>query len=473
MGASRRHFTRLLGFLRSLRLATILILLLIAACVAGGVIPQSPATPDAEALYRTYGLFWYRVILRLKLDDVFGSAWFFSLSSLFAFNLLLCMAQRLRGSLRHAFGPANFGEPFCEASKATILKHRSLEALDRSMSGAIRRAGFGRVDRCGAPEGSIQVVGRRRRLGALGADVVHVGVLVILLGALLGFFREEGSFRITELEIGMRLAACGDSSGGDCVPMPYDVQVDGFGVETYQGTSQIKDYWADVILWDGEDVVEQAGISVNRPLTVSGTGLYVWRLGEDPRAALLRIQIIDTKRNIVTSEVKLRMGETVPIPGSLEQLTAVQYYQSYEPSGTTAAVDHAGESGGTSAALLQVTRLSEGGEETVARHLALPFLREPEAEQEIAFLLAEAHLPTYIDLHVTRNPGYPFFWWGFILVIAGLTVAFYLGPSTVRVAIEADHVRICAERRRDSRRAKRLARDLASLHGLDMQEEVS
>lgn len=472
MSASRNLLTYLASRLSNLRLATVLILLLIVACAAGGLIPQSPVTPNAQAIYRSYGLFWYRLITRLQLDDVFSSAWFFALIGLFALNLLLCTVRRLRGSLRRAFGLARFAEVPSESSQTMKIPMLASPAtIEKPVSEAIRRVGFSRVDRYEGANGRTQLVGRRRRWGMLGADVIHVGILVILLGALLGIFREEGSFRIHEWQTGLRLAACGDENGGDCVPMTYDVQVDGFGVETYGQTERVKDYWAHVVLWEGEDDVERARVSVNRPLTIGGTGLYVWRYGEDPDSALVRLQVVDIVRNIVTAEMELRVGETAPIPGSQAWVTAVRFYRTLAANEVEELIDRGNTAGGYSAVLLQIDGFAENGEDITYRDLALPFLSKPDADQEVSFLLSDARLPTFIDLHVTRNPGYPFFWWGFILVMIGLAVAFYLRPSTVRVVIETNALHVCEEGRQGSRRAKLLARELAAIHGLDSQEE--
>jgi len=467
-----RSAERILGFLGSLRLATLLLVLLTVACILGGVIPQSSVTPNADLLYRSYGIFWYRLITRLRLDDVFHSLWFLSLTGLFALNLLLCTSRRARGTIARGFRAPGF-RVLSETGNRTIVipiadpTPGASERLER----VVTRAGYRRVVRREGAEGRAQLIGRRRPWGALGADVVHLGILVILVGALLGVLREEGTVRVDESERGLLLPACGEQGQAvDC--LPFDLRVDDFGVETYGETGQAKDYWAVIAAWQGDRLLEEARISVNRPATIRGVGLYVWRYGADPGAALVRLHVVDPTRSIVTAEVELRVGETVPVPGAQLWVTAVQFYRTFSLDDESHPIDLGDVPGGHPAVLLQISGLDAIGEEVVYRDLALPFLPETSTQPEVAFLLADAQIPAFIDLHFARNPGYPVFWWGFVLVMAGLAVAFYVRPSTVRITIEPERLLLRAEGRDGSRRADRLATDLATILGPDRLTEA-
>ena len=467
-----RATKRLLGFLGSLRLATLLLVLLTLACILGGVIPQSSVTPNADLLYRSYGIFWYRLITRLRLDDVFHSLWLLSLTGLFALNLLLCTSRRARGKIARVFRAPGF-RALSETDSRTIAipfadpTPSAFEHLDR----VVRRAGYHRVVRREFADGRAQLIARRWPWGALGADVVHLGILVILAGALLGVFREEGTVRVDESERGLLLPACAEQDrGADC--LPFDLLVDDFGVETYGETGQAKDYWAAIAAWQGDRLLEEARISVNRPTTIRGVGLYVWRYGAEPGAALVRLHVVDPVRSIVTAEVELRVGETLPVPGAQLWVSVVQFYRTFSLDEEGNPVDLGDVPGGHSAVLLQVSGLDATGEGVAYRDLALPFLPETTTQPEVAFLLVDAQVPAFIDLHFARNPGYPVFWWGFVLVMAGLAVALYVRPSTVRITIEPERLLLRAEGRGGSRRADRLAADLATLFQQDLLTEA-
>jgi len=459
----RDALNRLLSVLGSLRLAAALIVLLAVSAAVGGIVPQAATTPNADLIYRSYGIFWYRLITRLSLDDVFHSPWFFALTGLFALNLVLCTSRRARKTLASLFG-----EPrmmiLSEADSRTIAmsSEKRVRCTLQRVAEIVRRAGYRRIVRLDCAGSPPQLVGLRRRWGALGADIVHLGILVILLGALLGAFRAEGTLRIDETEKGQLLPACGmEEQTENC--LAFDLKVDDFGVETHGETGRVKDYWATISVWQEDHLLREARISVNRPVTIQGFGLYVWRYGADLQSALVRLRIIDPARNMVTAEIESRVGETAPVPGKQLLLKPLQYYRSFALDATGNPVDLGSTPGGQPAVLLQVTGTDSTGEETTYRDLALPFLSETNAKAEVSFLLAEASVPAYIDLHYVRNPGYPTFWWGFVVVMVGLAIAFYARPSSIRITMEPGRLLLRAEGRGGSRRAEQLAADLATL----------
>ena len=468
---------RFLAFLGSLRLATVLLILLAAACVIGGLLPQAPVTPNAELTYRSYGTFWVRVITRLRLDDIFGSPWFFALTGLFALNLLLCTAGHARATLRRLLGPPRYvplsGD---EAGKLCLRPTAHGDRRIALLIEAVGASGLRRVDRVVDGGGRVQLVAQRRRFGAVGVDLVHAGILVILAGALLGMFRAEGTLRVREGDVGTRFRSCGDVAvdeerGDPCLALPFDIRVDDFGVETYPETMRVKDYWAELSIWKNEAVVREGRTSVNRPLTVGGTGFYTWRYGEDPSAAFVRLQVFDRDRDAVTTEVELRIGETVSIPGTQLWIEGLRFYRTFSVDDRGEAVDLGNVPGGHSGVLLRVGGVDGESAEIAYRDIAFPFLPETNGEADVCFLLADVRIPAFIDLHYARNPGYPVFWWGFVLVMIGLAIALYVRPSTVRIALEGDRILLRAEDRGGTSRIDRLARRLDVEDGLDSESD--
>ena len=88
---------KLFRFLRGMPFSFILLFVIIAACVAGSVIPQG----GAESLYLgRYGAATGGLILFLQLDRVFTCWWFIALAALLCLNLILCSVSRFPTVLR-------------------------------------------------------------------------------------------------------------------------------------------------------------------------------------------------------------------------------------------------------------------------------------------------------------------------------------------------------------------------------------
>ena len=458
--------------LASLRLALVLLVLLTVAAILGGVIPQAAITPNAEQIYRSYGVFWYRVITRLGLDDVFHGPGFLSLAGLFALNLTLCTARRARRSFGLMFGDprrVSLSGSEMDVRRIDVCLDCDRDAVEIAVRDAFRRHGMRRIDRGRLPVGlsedpsnEIQLVARRWRWGLFAPDLLHAGILIILLGALLGVLRQEGTFVVDEWEKGQRWPACSDDAeSNDCIPLAYDLRIDDFGAEVYPGSSQVKTFWADLAFLDGDEPVREGRIAVNRPLSIDGFSFYPWRYGDDAGAASVRLHVVDRAHGAVISEIELRVGETVAVPGKQLWVTAARFYQTFALTDDGEPVDLGAAPGGHPAVLLQITGIDEDGSPKTYRDLALPFLAETEVAVPQTFLLVDAFVPAFLEIHFVWNPGYPVIWWGFVVLMVGLAGAFYFVPSQIRALIRSDAILLRGEGR------KTMARTTARLDRIE------
>jgi len=466
--AVHRHCRRILAWLGSMRLAVILLILITIAAIVGGIVPQASITPNAEDLYRAYGTFWHRLITRLALDDVFHSAWFFALLSLFALNLVLCTARRARNSLRLAFG----GEEYVGAAEdraSTLETDLEEPEVTDHVAHVLRRMGLRRVRQVTDPlSNRVQLIAHRFRWGVLGADLVHLGILIILVGGLLGVLRQEGTLNVNDRERGLRIPACSSIEDNDCVPLPFDVQVDDFGVEHYPESGRTKMFWAELSFWDGEELIKGGRTEINRPYSIQGVGFYPWRYGADLSSTEVRLHVVETEREIVISEVMLRVGEVGTLPDLDLQVTALRFYQALGLDAAGQPVDLGNVSGGTPAVLLQVDSVDGGGPSY--RDLALPFLSETATRPTYSFLLVESRIPASMQIHFVRSPGYRVVWSGFLLIMIGLAGALYLAPTCFRLTIGDGKVMVIAETRKAKAQLGKLVDAIKD--SLDHPEEV-
>lgn len=99
---------KLLRFLRGMPFSFILLFIIIAACVAGSVVPQGGG---ANMYLQQYGTGLGGLILFLQLDRVFTCWWFIALAALLCLNLILCSVSRFPAVYRawKAGGKRSFG----------------------------------------------------------------------------------------------------------------------------------------------------------------------------------------------------------------------------------------------------------------------------------------------------------------------------------------------------------------------------
>ncbi len=137
------------------------------------------------------------VMIFLRLHALFTSAWFRIVCGLLLLNLVACSVERLPGQWRMAFGLRPSEDPGWYRRRAThaeaVVERGGADAVDA----ALRKAGF-RTHRTEGAQGTRVEASRGwlGGLGRLGAQVVHLGVILIAMG---GFVSGCLSFRHVQL----------------------------------------------------------------------------------------------------------------------------------------------------------------------------------------------------------------------------------------------------------------------------------
>ena len=161
----------------SMKLALLLLGLIIAACVAGSLIPQGllPAQYTERYGGRLAG-----VLLALEADRLFTAWWFLLLAGLLVINLLVCSLLRFPKILK------DYREGF---SLKARLRHGGalfeLPSAPEEGEAFFRRMGF-RAAVETERDGARWRYASRRRVGVWGSWLSHLGILLIVAGFALG-----------------------------------------------------------------------------------------------------------------------------------------------------------------------------------------------------------------------------------------------------------------------------------------------
>jgi cytochrome c biogenesis protein len=272
-------------------------------------------------------------------------------------------------------------------------------------------------------EGNLYFYASKGILGRFGADIVHLSILIILIGAIIGGikgYREH----ISILE-------------GSTVKVPNEdflVRVDDFTTEYYPN-GQVKDWKSTLtIIENGEEKITKT-IEVNHPLTYKGVRFYQSSYGWDWNKTLLTINIKEKESQNVIAQAKIRAGEKFAIPEKNLDIYALVFIPDF-------IIGEGGQIFSRSNQPNNPAVLIEGRENNEIKFRQWIFARFPDAhfspQSEYKFELIDFKAPEYTGLQVTRDPGVIFVWIGCGLVMIGLFSSFYIFYRRIWLTIEKD-----------------------------------
>ncbi len=433
-------------FLASVRLTVILLLSLAVTSVIGTLIPQN----ESPAAYlRAYGEFLFRLFSVLDFFDMYRSWWFRLLIVALTANIVVCSVDRLSAIGRIVFDR----NPKFKRSRFAKLKNREVFSV-RADPGELRDryeralARFGKV-RAEATEGGGWCLfadrGRWTRLGVYG---VHLSIVVLLLGALVGsIFGFDGFVTIPEGSQTRQIELRGT---GRALNLDFEIRCDDFDVSFYD-TGAPREFRSTLTILEAGRPVLTKDIIVNDPLVYKGVRIYqssygkmppemAGPSGEAPESLQLSVTEREGGRSVT---ITAKRGEAVQLPDGMGELTFAEYNPSFA---------FGGQNLGAAASIL----LKRPGQEATMVLLPLKFPNFDRMRGGALFLTVlgqetEAFQPGsapedryYTGLQVNRDPGVPMVYAGFILMIAGFVVTFFMSHQTVCIdlSVEGEDVRV-------------------------------
>ncbi len=255
-------FSEITTFFTSVRTTITLLFLLAAASIVGTLIPQDV---NLDQLSRTAAPVYYRLTVILDLHQIYRSWWFLLLLILLSLNLLGCLLRRLPripGEWR--------GDSVKSSFSFTVSAPRSAEEARSLLVSAVGPLLGGSPQEIPGNDG-LKLVWVKHRIYLLAFPLIHVAIIVILVGGLIGLlYGVKGSIQIKEGETGGTFAVI---PSGKSQALPFQIALDKFTLKRYP-TGEPQEFRSDVrILKDGKEI-EKGFIRVNHPMTVDGISLY-------------------------------------------------------------------------------------------------------------------------------------------------------------------------------------------------------
>jgi cytochrome c biogenesis protein len=170
------------GTLTSFRLTVFLLLILAGVAVICTVVPQGQ--PPAQYFSR-FGEVWGALLWRGGFTQVYFSPWFLGPIVLLAVNILACVVHGLSQAVRRAFKPLSVSTALALPERGLITWPAGIDPHPLVRTTLKRE--LGRCRKEILPDQEIYLL-ERGRCRPVGPYLIHVALLLILAGGLIGKF---------------------------------------------------------------------------------------------------------------------------------------------------------------------------------------------------------------------------------------------------------------------------------------------
>ncbi|WP_027362326.1 cytochrome c biogenesis protein ResB [Desulfospira joergensenii] len=403
-------------FFSSVKLTVYTLLLLALTSIIGTVVLQN----GAPAQYiRLYGRGMTNLILALGLDDMYHVWWFLLLLVVLCINILVCSVERLSHTWKIIFPKTIKVNP--DRFRKLKTSHgfdsgQGVEALAESFSGILSKK-IGPVIRTDS-ENSIGLYAENGRWTRIGVYLVHASVLLLLLGALIGsVFGFKADLKLDE---GESADAVVPNQTRIPVPLGFTIKCNEFEVKFYD-TGAPEEFRSNLTILEGGRESFTTNVRVNHPLRYKGINIFQSSYGAaSPESAVFTILDNETQEEI---HREIRLGEAVDLPGSQGSFT----FQGFLPH-----FDFQGHNLGE--AFFGKIDIRNGESVQIALPTRFPTF-DKMRKGRFAVVVKDFEQRFYTGLQVTKDPGVWYVYAGFILMILGCWVTFFMAHNTYFIEI--------------------------------------
>jgi cytochrome c biogenesis protein len=427
----------------SVKLTIVLLLTLAATSIIGTLIPQNE-TPAAYV--QAFGEFLYRLFALLGLFDMYHSWWFRALILLLVGNIVICSIDRLQATWKILFARnprfniARYRQlknkvDYKDDGDADQLRNRYQPVISRSF----------RYHRIEDTDEGFAIYGESGRWTRFGVYGVHSSVVLLLIGGLIGsIFGFEGFVNIPEGE-SVRSIQLRDSN--QKMPLGFEIRCDDFNVDFYDSGTP-KEFRSRLTILKQGKVVVQKDIIVNDPLRYEGISFYQSSYGKmTPNEVILNFT------NQATGKIysqRAAIDAPIVVPENLGTFVLKKYTQQANFRG-----QNIGE------AFIGILTPPNGSPVEVT--LPLRFPRFDRMRKGGVVIAIADFLPRYYTgLQVSRDPGVWVVYVGFILMIIGIYITFFMS-----------HQQICVEVVSKGKKSQVMVAGTSNKNKMGMQKKVT
>ncbi len=395
------------AFFASVKLALFTFFILAAASIIGTLIPQGK---EMQFYVDAFGPGTAKLFQIFNVPDMYNSWWFVSLLVLFSLNLIVCTIDRFPNIWRLVTMDnlaMDIGRILKMPKRQTFQSDLPASELARAVEGMSTSWKFDKAEK----EEGILLAAQKGAWTRLGVISVHVSILVIFIGAIIGsIFGFKGSVMIREGGSAKEIYL--HDANNTKIPLGFEVRCDRFELQRYN-TGAPKEFISDLVVIENGEEVREKTIEVNDPLKYRGLTFY--QSSYQPLEDAYAIKIENQKTE---ASKKFYIG-----PGS-----AVEWKEEGLKFGITNRMGPYGM--GEYRHKIWFNDTSQKPIEFWTEEGKMVIVERPEADY--LFSLRPLY---YTGLQVAKDPGV---WWVYIgcgIMLLGLYVAFFLSHKKVWIYI--------------------------------------
>lgn len=427
------------NFFTSVKLTVVLLLSIAITSIFGTLIPQNK---NPDAYFRVYGDFLFRFFDLLDIFDMYHSFWFQFLILLLTLNIVVCSIERLSATWKIVFTKTpkfNLSGFRKLSQKETFDSRHSLQSLRKKYETFIsRRFGHTIVEET---KKGFCIFTEKWRWTRFGVYIVHLSIILLLMGSLIGsIFGFEGFVNISEGEAINKIQLVGT---GKIIKLDFEIRCDDFNISYYKNGSP-KEYRSSLTIIDGGMPVIKKDIIVNDPLRYKGINIFQSSFGKiptDPGSDIIQAEDPDEEISLkfvnnesgVEYKVRTKIGNLVALPEELGTFVVEDYIK---------AATYGGKNIGE--AYVGTLTPKNGDPVKILLPIRFPNLDKMRKGAVIISLETEkakarksgwqSEMRYYTGLQVIKDPGVWVVYSGFIGMIIGLFITFFMS-----------HQRFCVE----------------------------
>lgn len=405
----------LVTFFASMKLSVVLLLLIACISIAGSLIPQKLSVDHYQQLYHRAV---YQILETIGAFDIYHSVGFRALLVLLTLNILTCTYRHLTRTWKILF-LRNSKDRNMSISKFAIQQEikdpRDIAQIEQACHTSIHS--FGSAVTVKTTNGFITVAEKGRWTRA-GVYAIHLSIVLLLFGGLYGSMcGYNGQATIVE---GMRTDQIKLEGSGQTKKMSFAIQCDKFNVRFHK-SGAAEEYRSFLTLIEQDRAIIQKDIRVNDPLTYQGIKISQFGYGTVAPNEI-NFSFTSVKSGLVYHKT-LKIGDTHVIPEGLGRLRADGIVNAHTING-----HNVGE-----AVIATLTHENQDSKQIV---LPFRFKHFDRMRKDRVTVSITGFTPRhYTVLGISRDPGTPFVYAAFILLIGGCIVTFFMSHQKIGIQV--------------------------------------